>query len=390
VLRHEAIRIAQLKPSWGVEFANSLLAAKDAHEDLCSLNDGEFDLSPPQAVIDATREALARGKTRYDEVKGLRSLREGICAKLRRDDGIAADPDEILVTNGSSQVIFEIFQCYLSPGDRVLIPMPAWPTYEQGIRLAGGIPVGYPCLHPELDLDHLRRLAEGGAKMLVINSPHNPTGIVLSRNTMERLVALAAEFDMLILSDEAYDGLLHHSVERVNTRSVGDAEGARILTTRSFSKCYSMTGFRIGYLHASREIVDRCAALHAHLSDNVCTFAQFGAAAALELPDEFVVDRASILQARLETAYELISPVLPCPSPRGGFYLFPDLAPVLGRRWVDAPEFVVSLLQETGVATLPGDAFGCSDHFRISVAAVSRERTAHAMGRILDFICKQA
>lgn len=381
----EAARIKQLNPSFGIQLANSILAAKSQHSDIIHLNDGELDLSPPSTVIEATQDALAAGKTRYDEVKGLRSLREKICEKLWRDDGISANPDEILVTNGSSQAIFEIFQCYISPGDRVLIPTPAWPTYEQGIRIAGGVPVGYPCFNPDLDIDLMRRLTGSGAKMIIVNSPHNPTGTVLSRATIEGLIALADERDMLVLSDEAYDGLLHNTVERVSALMVGVAERSRILTTRSFSKSYSMTGFRIGYFHASRNIVDRCAMLHEHLSDNVCTFAQFGADAAMGLSPQFVAERAAILQQRLETAYELISPILPCSKPSGGFYLFPDLRPVMGGRWNTAPEFVSSLLRDAGIATLPGEAFGCPGFFRISIAAVNGDGISSAMKRLIHF-----
>ena len=388
VVKHEAYRISQLKPPWSVAQTKELLAVQNTGKDIYWLNDGELDLPVPQAIIDATHEALANGKTRYDDVKGLLKLRERICAKLWQCDGIAADPDEILITNGSSQAIFEIFQCYVSPGDMVLVPVPGWPTYEQSIRIAGGIPVGYSCLDPELDIDYLRCMAVQGARLLIINSPHNPTGIVLSRCTIENLIELAAEFDMLILADEAYDTLLHDRVERVTTKSVSGVEHPRILTTRSFSKCYSMTGYRIGYLHAQREVINRCATLHAHISDNVCTFAQFGAAAALVLPHQLITNRAAVVQKRLETAYTLISPILPCPRPRGGFYLFPSLMPLHKQQSSDAQEFIVHLFQQTGVACVPGDAFGCPGHFRISIAAVDCERISQSIPKIIDFIQK--
>lgn len=386
MIKYEALRIGQLISPWGIEFAKAIGSARKLHKNIYFLHEGEFDLAVPQPIIDATNDALLKGQTRYDEVKGLRTLREKICEKLKLEDGICANPEEILVTNGSSQAIFEIFQCYVSQGDLVLIPTPSWPTYEQNIRLAGGSPVGYPCLHPDLDFDYLRHWAKKGVKIIVINSPHNPTGVVLSRKTMSRLIELAVEFDMLLLSDEAYDGLFSQAVERVTALSAGNEARTRILTTRSFSKCYSMTGFRIGYLHATREIVDRCAMLHAHLSDNVCTFAQFGAIAALDLPKEILADRLSILQKRLQTAHKSFSKFLPCHNPQGGFYLFPSISSLIGGRWSDAQSFAADLLQETGVATVAGNVFGCHDHLRVSVAAIDNDKLEEAVNQVLRFI----
>lgn len=383
-----SVRARQLKPSFGISFANSIISARVHHQSFFPMHDGELDLPPDPSVIAATQRALSDGKTRYDQVKGLSLLREGICEKLAREDGVAADPDEILVGNGSSQIIFEVFQTCVSPGDRVLIPCPSWPTYDQAIRLAGGTPVSYPCLDADIDLDLISRLADDGVKILVINSPHNPTGTVLSRRTIESLISLADEHDMLVLSDEAYDGLTDDEVERVNPIMISGTHKARILTTRSFSKVYSMTGFRIGYLYASRETVDRCAMLQAHLSDNVCTFAQFGALAALRLPDEFINVRATMLQKRLETVHSVVSRILPCAKPRGGFYLFPSIEPVLNNGWETADHFVESLLQREGVAALPGDAFGLGNHIRLSVAALDERALFQAMEKFSDFCSK--
>lgn len=354
------------------------------------MHDGEFDLPPHTNVIAATQTALSDGRTRYDDVRGLSLLRERICEKLFQDDGVAAQPSEILVTNGSSQAIYEIFQSYISPGDRVLLPCPAWPTYEQGVRLAGGTTISYPCFDSDLDLDMLRRLLRTGIKLLVINSPHNPTGAVFSRATVEGIVDLVSEFGTLVLADEAYDGLIHATVERVNPIQLLRGHGSRVLTTRTFSKGYSMTGFRIGYLYAPAHIIDRCSVLHEHLSDNVCTFGQYGALAAIELSRDFIATRAGILQRRMDLAFDRISNVLPCSRPKGGFYLFPDIRPILGEKWRNSSQFSDALLQEEGIATLPGHAFGSKDHLRVSIAALDESDLDLAVGRFCKFVTKNS
>jgi aspartate aminotransferase len=222
--------------------------------------------------------------------------------------------------------------------------------------------------------------------MLIVNSPHNPTGVVLSRDTLVRLIELATEFDMLVLADHAYEAFHHPTVERISLRAVADTERARVITTGSFSKSHSMTGFRVGYVHATREIIDRCATLHAHLTDNVCTFAQYGAVAATELPPTYLSSRASLIQDRLEAAHALISKVLPCPRPHGGFYVFPDLTPVLGGRWKDGTDFAIDLLKEAGVSILAGGTFGSGRHIRISIAGTERDLVESATRRIVAFI----
>lgn len=383
-------RARQLKPSIGIAFSNVLLGAKSDHGNIIPMHDGEFDLPPHPTVIAATRKALRDGKTRYDDVKGLGVLRERICDKLFQDDGVLASPNEILVTNGSSQVIYEIFQTYISPGDRVLLPCPAWPTYEQGVRLAGGTVVNYPCLDSDVDLDKLRQLFKTGVKIFVLNNPHNPTGTVFSRAVIERLIELASEFDAWMMVDEAYDGLIHSDVERVNPIRLLGGHGSRILTTRSFSKSYSMTGFRIGFLYAPAPVVALCAILHEHLTDNVCTFGQHGALAALQLKKSFVNERAAVLEARMDVAFSRVSNILPCSNPKGGFYLFPNLRPILGGRWADSRQFADALLLEEGIATLPGHAFGSPDHLRISVAALQQHDLIPAIDRFCEFVSRNS
>lgn len=386
--RLEAARALALRPQGAVTIANALLRLRGGGKDVIPMHDGELDFETPPSVVEATRRALAEGRTRYDDLAGLLPLREAICARLAAEQGIAGGPENILVTNGSSQVIFEIFQCFVEPGDEVLLPTPAWPTYGEGVKMAGGVPVGYPCLGGSLDLDALRRAIGPRAKMLVINTPHNPTGAVLTRDTLTALLEIATARGLLVLSDEAYEAFVYDGARHVSLAALaGDGGGAeRILTTRSFSKTFSMTGFRVGYLHAHRRVIDRCATLHAHLSDNVCTFAQYGALAALALPRDEIDRRVRAMEERCLAAFAAVSRLLPCARPAGGFYLFPAIGSAPARLGRDAGEFALRLLEETGIAVVPGDAFGQPGFVRLSLAAAPLPVIEAAAGRLATFL----
>lgn len=372
--------------SKAVEIANGLLRAGETRSDIITLNDGELDFDTPAEVIEATVDALRRGRTRYDDLLGLAALRTSICRKLRHENGVESSPDEILVTNGSSQAIFEIFQTFINPGDEVVVPVPCWPTYLEGIRQAGGVPVPHPCTAPDIDPDALAARISPRTRMLVVNTPHNPTGAVYSRTALERIVGLAAARDLLILADEAYEAFTfgeraHHSIAALAGR-----ERDRVLTTRSFSKSYAMTGYRIGYVHASRDIIGRLAALHAHMTDNVCTFAQYGAARALNIGSSATAGWCDALRARTALAAARLDAALPCRPPAGAFYLFPDITHLLGARFPDAVAFCNRLLEETGVAVVPGEAFAMAGHIRISVAGAGMDGIAAGCDRIAAFV----
>ncbi|MDA0574077.1 pyridoxal phosphate-dependent aminotransferase [Burkholderia gladioli] len=382
-----AQRMQEIAISAAVDVANAILSGRNRHGDPILMHDGEPDFPVPPAIIEATRRALAAGRTGYDALTGVTALRERICLTLREADGLDLSPDNVLVSNGSSQAIFQILLAYVNPGDHVLVPAPAWPSYLAGIRLAGGIPVTYPCLDAELDLDRLDTLAtKSRAKLVIVNSPHNPTGVVLPDSVLLGIHALAEKHDMLIISDEAYEAFVFGRARPTNFQALVGSCGQRILSTRSFSKTYAMTGFRIGYLYAERAHVARCAAIQCHVSDNACTFAQYGALAALDTPAAQHRRHAALIEQRIHSVYSGIREWLPCPVPEGGFYVFPSLASVLTSQWRDAPTFVSELFQATGVRAVPGEAFGLPGHMRLSIAATDAPRIEAATKRIIDFI----
>jgi aspartate aminotransferase len=382
----EAARATALRPQGAVAIANALLRRRREGKDVIALHDGELDFETPPAVVEATRRALTEGRTRYDDLAGLLELREAVAARLAAEQRVAAGPENVLVTNGSSQAIYEAFQCFVGPGDEVLVPTPAWPTYREGVKMAGGVPVGYRCSAGGLDPDELRRAAGPRAKMIVVNSPHNPTGAVLSRGDLLAVLELAAARDLLVLADEAYDAFVYGGARHVSLAALAGDQAFRVLTMRSFSKTYSMTGFRVGYLYAHPRVIERCAALHAHLSDNVCTFAQYGALAALGLPPDEVARRAGALEERCRLAHAALDPLLPCAPAAGGFYLFAALGAGAAGRDADATAFALRLLDETGVAVVPGDVFDGPGRVRVSLAAAPPPAIEAAAGRLAAFL----
>lgn len=250
--------------------------------------------------------------------------------------------------------------------------------------------MSYRCLGSEIDLGELRHLMAPKPKFMIVNSPHNPTGAVLSLPVLRGIIEVCVENDVLILSDAAYEDFVHDGVDHHDLRTIAGEYKDRNLTTRSFSKPYAMTGFRIGYLLAERQHIDRCAALQTHFSDNVCTFAQFGADAAIKSPRAELSDRARVIEERVLHAYSAVSEFLPCPRPQGGFYLFPRLSGLMGTRWPDCRTFVSELAQATGVRTVPGEEFGLPGHIRLSIAAVDTGQLRSAIDRIRSYIQKAA
>lgn len=350
------------------------------------MQDGEPNFPPPVTVIAATQKALAGGHTRYDHINGLSALREAICEHLEARYGTKCNPSELLVANGSSQAIFQVFQCLVDPGDTVLVPSPAWPSYIQGIRMAGGIPVSYRCGNDGIDLDEIRTHMIAKPKLIVVNSPHNPTGAVLSLSTLRKLIEICVNNDVLILSDAAYEDYVFQETQHHDLRTVAAEHKSMVLTTRSFSKSYSMTGFRIGYLHAERQYIERCAALQTHLSDNVCTFAQFGAIAALESPRAELASRAQEIENRALDAYSALAEFIPCSQPKGGFFLFPNISGLMDDRWRNCRAFALDLARVTGVRVVAGADFGAPGHIRMSIASVGLDQIRCGISLLRSFV----
>ncbi len=327
-----------------------------------SLAIGEPEFDTPAAVITATQAALARQETRYSEIPGLPALRTALAARVD-----ACTAENIMVLNGSKQALYTIFQALCDPGDEVILPVPCWVSFAAQVTLAGGTPVLVPTRDHQLDVDAVAAAVTDRTRAILINSPNNPTGAVYPRADLERIARLAAERDLWLVADEAYDffvyaGAVHWSLYEL------PAVRERLVVTRSFSKHFAMTGFRVGYAIGPAALIAAMARLHSHLTGNVCTFAQHGALAALEMDAEILRRRRDALEKKRDLALRLAGDLFPCVPPQGAFYLFPDVSAHLAPGETSG-DFCARVLERAGVAMVPGEDFGMPGCVRICFAA---------------------
>jgi aspartate aminotransferase len=276
-----------------------------------------------------------------------------------------------------------IFQVICDPSDEVIIPVPYWVSFIEQVKLAGGKPVPVATRDHQLNCEAIECAVTPRTKAILINSPNNPSGAVYPMAAMQKIARLAEDHNLFIIADEAYnafiyDGNVHASmfdIERVRNR---------VIVTRSFSKSYSMTGFRIGYVAAPDKIIAALSKIQSHLSGNVCTFAQYGALAALSLEGDLLSAWLAELQQKREIAFKTVSKWFDCIKPQGAFYLFPDVSTAL-KNDETSDALARRLLKQAGVAVVAGEAFGMAKHLRISFA-VSEENLKNGLERLAEVL----
>jgi aspartate aminotransferase len=335
---------------------------------------GEPQFDTPAAVIDATKNALDAQETRYGPVNGLPELRAQLATRFS-----SYDADNILLTNGSKQALYMIFQAICDPADEVIVPVPYWVSFIEQIKLAGGKPVPVATTDHQLNCEAIKRAVTSRTKAILINSPNNPSGAVYPMADLQKIARLAADHNLFIVADEAYEAFVYDGCQLASLFDI-EAVRNRTIVTRSFSKSYSMTGFRIGYIAAAKQIIAALSKIQSHLTGNICTFAQYGALAALLLDHHLLSTRRSELQQRRDTAFQSVSRVFDCIKPQGAFYLFPDVSAALKRN-ESSETLARRLLKQAGVAVVAGEAFGMAKHLRISFA-VSEKNLEAGLQRI--------
>lgn len=353
--------------------------------DVISLSAGEPDFATPEHICAAAIEAIKSGFTKYTPTSGIRQLKEAIVGKLGRENGIKANPDQIVVSSGAKQSLYNAMMVLLEPGDEVLLFAPFWVTYEEQVRLAGGVPI---IVQTESasgfvpDMDAIRNAITARTKAVVINSPCNPTGALYSRDTLKEIAALALRHDLWVISDEIYDRLVYGETH-VSIASLGREIAERTITVGGCSKSYSMTGWRIGFSASAVPVAKACSNLQDQVSSNPTSFAQKGAVAA------FTSDSSSVetMRAEFEARRDMILPLLrSIPSvtvntPKGAFYVLPDVSAYLGGRFETDLALAEHLLESANVACVPGSVFAAPGTIRLSYAA-SREDIRRGVERI--------
>lgn len=364
-----AARISQVSPSLTLAIAAKAKAMKAEGIDVCSFSTGEPDFDSPAHVKAAAKKALDEGKTKYGPAAGEPRLRQAIAQKLQRENNLDYQVENIIVTNGGKHSLFNLMQALIEPGDEVIIPAPYWVSYPEMVKLVGGNPVivmtdqanGYK-IQPEI----LRSAITPKTKLFVLNSPSNPTGMVYTPEEIKALAEVIVEKDILVVSDEIYEKILYDGAKHLSIGSLNDEIFARTIVSNGFAKGYSMTGWRLGYLAAPVELIKAATTVQGHSTSNVCTFAQYGAIAALEESQDCVEEMRQAFAKRRKVMLERINaiPGLSCAKPDGAFYLFPDISET-GLKSLD---FCKTLLDEHQVAVIPGVAFGADNNIRLSYA----------------------
>jgi len=363
-------------------------ALQAAGEDVCGFAAGEPDFDTPEHIKEACAAALRAGKTKYAPTPGIEPLRQAIADRYAAEYGLRATPTQVIVSPGGK------FSCYLgvlatcSPGDEVIVPAPYWVSYPEMVKLAGAVPrfvladdrTGFRLTPAMVEAAITPR-----TRLLILNSPSNPTGAVYSRAELEAIVAVALRHNLYILSDEMYEHLVYDGVRPTCVATLAPEAAARTITVAGFSKTYAMTGWRIGTTLAPLPIAKAIAELQSQMSSNVTTFAQFGALAALQQKEKTAAALATMLAAfdrrRRNLHAELNRiPGISCLLAEGAFYLFPNIS----RFGLTDLEFCNRLLEQEKVAAVPGSAFGAEGYLRLSYAT-SDEIIAKGVTRLARF-----
>ena len=381
------MRIAARMGTIGTESAFEVSARARALEaegrSIVHLQIGEPDFDTPAHVREAAKRALDEGQTHYPPFPGIPAMRAAIAADVTMRKGFHADPSQVFVTVGGKGVMLYAILGLVDPGDEVLVPDPGYPIYESLTRFVGATPVPIPIRMANdfrLDVDELASLITPRTRVLVINSPANPTGGVLTRTDIERIAELAIRHDLWVLADEIYGRILYDGAEHVSIASLpGMAE--RTIVLDGFSKTFAMTGWRLGYAVVPPSLIKMFGQLIINTISGVATFAQAGAVAALTGPQDDVDAMLVEFRARRDLVVDGLNaiPGIECHRPVGAFYVFPSIAGT----GLSGAALAERLLQEAGVCVLPGSAFGGlgDEYIRISYAN-SRANLTEALGRI--------
>src|SRR5262245_51735788 len=372
-----AERARRLTPSPTLALAARARALRAQGIDVLSFTAGEPDFDTPERVKDAAIRALRDGLTKYTDAGGIPELKSAICAKLRRDSGLAYEPAEVIASVGAKHTLYNICAVLVDPGDEVLVPAPYWVSYTEQVRLCEGVPVVVPTDEArgfQLDVDALRKAVTSRTKLLILNTPNNPTGAVYPRADLERVAGLALGHGFHVVSDECYDALAYEG--RVpSIAALGSEIKARTLLVNTCSKAYAMTGWRLGFAAGPREIVKAMSDLQGQCTSNPTSIAQWAAVEALAGPQDEVAKMAGEFDRRRRVIVEGLNriPGLRCPMPQGAFYAFPDVSGLFGRRFNGEPlrgsaDVTTFLLEAARVAVVPGADFGSDRHLRISYA----------------------
>ncbi|MBV9489940.1 MAG: pyridoxal phosphate-dependent aminotransferase [Verrucomicrobia bacterium] len=362
-------RATSLTPSLSLSVDSKAKAMKAEGIDVCSFGAGEPDFDTPEHIKAAAIAALEAGFTKYTPSSGIPELRQAISDKLLEDNELEYKPSQVIVSAGAKHSCYNAILATCQPGDEVIIPAPYWLSYPEMVRLAGAEPVFVPTSEEngwKITAEEFENAMTPRTKMIILNSPGNPTGVVYSREELEALGTVAVEEEILILSDEIYEKLVYDEAEHVSIASLNSNFYNLTITVNGFSKSYAMTGWRLGYLAAPDAIAKAVDSIQSHVTSNPCSFAQKGAVAALKGDQQPVADMRDEFNLRREYMSDRLSkiPNVSFVRPSGAFYILVNIQ----KLGLTSQNFADRLLSKASVAVVPGIAFGDDRTIRLSYA----------------------
>jgi len=353
--------------------------------DVCGFAAGEPDFDTPEHIKAAAIDALNKGLTKYTPSSGIPELRQAIAEKFAADNKVEYKASQVIVSNGAKQSCFNAILATVEPGDEVVIPSPYWLSYPEMVRIAGGDPVFVQTKEQngwKMTAEEFENAMTPRTKMVILNTPGNPTGSVYTREELEKIVEVAATEDILILSDEIYEKLVYDGTEHVSVASLSDEAYKLTITVNGFSKAYAMTGWRLGYLGAPEGIAKAIDSIQSHSTSNPCSFSQYGGLAALRGDQQPVADMRDEFELRRNYMFGRLSSIsqISAVNPLGAFYILANIS----RLSLTSQNFSDRLLSKANVAVVPGAAFGDDRTIRLSYAT-SLDIIKKGMDKFEDF-----
>lgn len=363
--------------------------------DVVGFGAGEPDFDTPVHIKQAAIAAIEAGFTKYTPASGTMTLKEAICAKFKKDNGLDYAPANIVISNGAKHSLVNVFQAICNPGDEVIIPAPFWVSYPEMVKLADGVPVIVYTTEEQgfkFTVDQIRQAVTAKTKAIVLNSPSNPTGMVYTREELAELADLAVEKGFYVVSDEIYEKLIYDGKTHVSIASINEKIKAQTIIVNGVSKTYAMTGWRIGYTASTPEIAKIMSNVQSHATSNPNSIAQKAAEAAISGPQDMVATMVAAFASRRDYMVKRINsmPGLSCVNPNGAFYVMMNISQLMGKELAglkiqSSDDFANVLLEKANVALVPGSGFGIDTHVRLSYAT-SQENITKGLDRIEQFL----
>jgi len=380
-------RALNINPSLTLLITAKAKEMKKQGLDVISFGAGEPDFDTMKNIKEAAKKAIDDGFTKYTATSGILELKQAICAKLRRDNWLDYEPKNIIVSTGAKQALFNIIMTLIDPGDEVIIPIPYWVSYEEMVRVAEGKCVFVkPNKDLKMDSKEFEKHISLKTKMLILNSPSNPTGVIYDEKELKRIASVCLKHNITILSDEVYEKLIYDEKKHISIASVNEKMKNYVVVVNGVSKTYAMTGWRIGYAAGPEDVIKAAAKLQDHSTSNPCSIAQKAALEALTGPQDHIQKMVWEYKKRRDFMVKKLNSIkgIRANVPDGAFYVFADVSSFYGGEIKGSMEFCEKLLDEANVAVIPGIAFGDDKSVRLSYAT-GQEHINRGLERLQKF-----